>query len=185
MTRHGLFYEKEKMNCKVNSCKSPVECKQLCVAHYNQMRNHGRIIRETPRNHGHRWSPTYRSWLMLRNRCNNKNATDYAYYGAKGVRVCERWNYYLNFIEDMGERPFPGATLDRIDATGNYCKENCRWATRKQQAQSRKYCKLNDELVAEMRLLYVAGMTQAKIAEKFGVGKTTCAYAVTGRSWKA
>lgn len=65
-------------------------------------------------------------------RCNNPNVSSYKYYGGKGVTVCERWSYpgdegFLNFIEDMGERP-KGTTLDRIDVNGNYCKDNFgRW----------------------------------------------------------
>jgi hypothetical protein len=57
----------------------------------------------------------------------------YRYYGGKGVGYDIRWDNFLNFLSDMGERP-SGLTLDRIDANGNYCKGNCRWATRDQQA---------------------------------------------------
>ena len=78
--------------------------------------------------HGHRAkkTPTYGTWSSMRARCNNPNAKNYRWYGAKGVKVCSRWNSFANFLEDMGERPV-GHTLHRFDHDGNYCPENCAW----------------------------------------------------------
>ena len=73
-------------------------------------------------------SPTYVSWRSMRSRCFYKQATQYAYYGGRGITVCERWDSFENFLEDMGVRP-SGTSLDRKDSNGNYSKDNCRWAT--------------------------------------------------------
>lgn len=83
-------------------------------------------------------SLTYRSWKEMRRRCSNPNAHNWRWYGGAGVSVCERWNSYQNFFDDMGERP-PGTSIDRIN-NGNYEPGNCRWATRKQQAESNRGC---------------------------------------------
>lgn len=82
-------------------------------------------------------SLTYRSWKSMIQRCYDTKVPHYKRYGAKGITVCERWQKsFLNFLEDMGER-HKGMTLDRMNSTGNYCKENCRWATNKQQGRNR------------------------------------------------
>lgn len=81
----------------------------------------------------HYMSPTYKSWSMMKDRCDNRNCPVYRYYGGKGISYNSRWGNFLNFLNDMGERP-EGTSLDRIDTSSNYWKSNCRWATREQQA---------------------------------------------------
>lgn len=75
----------------------------------------------------------YNTYMNMLDRCYNPKSSGYQWYGARGISVCRRWrDSFLNFLEDMGERPI-AYTLDRIDSNGHYCRENCRWLDKKRQ----------------------------------------------------
>ena len=104
----------------------------------------------------HGWSPTYRSWMSMKTRCNDPNAAGYHRYGGAGVSVCTRWESFSNFLVDMGERP-DGTSLGRLGDTGNYGPGNCEWQTRKEQAKpgsGNGRAKLTEEQVLCIRSLY-------------------------------
>ncbi len=83
--------------------------------------------------HGH---PLYQAWQAMRRRCFNLNTRDYKYYGGRGITVCERWNDFLLFVQDMGPKPTPKHELDRKDNDGPYSPDNCKWSTRFEQLQN-------------------------------------------------
>lgn len=74
----------------------------------------------------------------MRQRCADKNDVSYAIYGGRGIKVCPEWRSFEKFIADVGEKPTPAHTLDRIDPDGDYEPGNVRWATRKEQSANRR-----------------------------------------------
>lgn len=87
--------------------------------------------------HGMNRSPIYKVWHSMRQRCHNPKASSYKWYGSRGIKVCERWHIFENFLADMGERP-DGMTIDRINNAGDYEPGNCRWVSHFVNCQNRR-----------------------------------------------
>jgi len=84
-------------------------------------------------------SAEYKVWQGIKGRCHNPNHVDYYNYGARGIVVSDEWrNSFETFISDMGNRPTPTSTIERIDGSIGYCKENCCWIEKAEQSKNRR-----------------------------------------------
>jgi hypothetical protein len=127
------------------------------------VRSCGCLHRDTVSTHGLKFSPLYKTWVAMRQRCFDENCTAYPRYGGRGITICERWGKFENFLADMGERP-EGNTLDRIDNSKGYEPSNCRWATNSEQQRNRDCNKLV--------LLHGRQVTAAEAADRVGLPRT-------------
>ena len=117
----------------------------------------------------------YNTWYLMLNRCNNKKAHNYKNYGKRGITVCDEWHDLSKFIEDMEDTHRDGLSLDRIENTLGYCKENCRWATQKEQMNN---CRIN-------HLITFNGITLTvrQWADKIGVKYQTLLMRISSYGW--
>lgn len=122
--------------------------------------------------HGQCSTGAYTSWNNMLQRCTNPRNSAYYMYGAVGITVCGEWSVFENFYTDMGPRP-DGTSLDRIDSKGDYCKENCKWSTPREQANNtsrNKYLTIDGETKTYAEWGRVVGLQSRKISHRIRRG---------------
>lgn len=134
--------------------------------------------------HAYSRTRAYRVWQAMRQRCENPKNTEFRHYGGRGIKVCERWSTFENFLNDMGSPPI-GLTLDRRDNDGHYELSNCRWATRAQQNQNQRRTKLTTGIVQEIRGRFEHGESRASIKTRFPtISSSSISSIINERYWR-
>ena len=160
-----------KGTCKVEGCNNSivVKSRNLCGKHYHKWQRYRDPLHLFPKYHGMTLTPIYRTWGGMKTRCFNPRHKYYHRYGGRGITICERWLDFNNFYLDMGDRP-KGTELDRENNDGNYEPGNCRWVTKKVNANNNRYENPNntEELTSSEKAnywlpvdLYVGGAEHA------------------------
>jgi hypothetical protein len=125
----------------------------------------------TTRTHGMSKTPEYKAWEHMRERCYKTNNPRYHSYGGRGIKVCESWREsFVSFFNDMGFRPGPDFSLERIDNNGDYEPNNCCWATKKEQSQNTRPYLERYPIFKE--IFMNNSISGRKLAEKTGISKT-------------
>lgn len=130
-------------------------------------RSCGCLAQDLATTHGYAKHPLYAVWRQMLGRCENPKHKQYGDYGARGITVCDAWHEVSQFIADMGDRPSPLHSLERVDNNLGYSPENCRWATRAEQNRNRRVTRYFDHLGERLTL--------QEWAERLGISKATLA----------
>lgn len=166
-TPAGRIKWRVKCECGVEKDVQAMSLKRGDTTSCGCLHREGLIARSTK--HGFSHASEYRSFYSMINRCTNPNNQDYSRYGGRGIKVCERWQKFDNFLADMGQKPTPKHTIERNDGNKDYEPSNCRWAT--QREQTRNIC---------TNVKTSSGAILADEADRLGVSRST----LYSRVWK-
>ena len=170
--------------CKISGCYNNVFRDGYCDRHYKRLSKYKDTRAFIPNGLAKQFPREHNSWAGAKARCLCPTNKAYLKYGGRGIKICERWlgpMGFTNFLEDMGPKPsyrkFTSGkgiyTLDRIDNDGDYCPENCRWATAIQQTRNRKIVR-RIEIEGEQKTIQEwateTGLSYATIHQRYEKG---------------
>lgn len=120
--------------------------------------------------HGLSKSTEYKSWTGIKERCYNKNNRRYGDWGGRGIKMCDRWfNSFENFLHDMGKKPTNHHSIERVDVDGDYCIENCKWATVAEQNDNKRNkitYNLNGHILTIKELANIHGIKERTLYQR-------------------
>lgn len=140
----------------------------------------GCLQKENSKKHGLRNHPLYIVWLNMRQRCNNPKVECYPRYGGRGIKVCDRWNKFINFYNDVIEGYQPGYELDRVENDKGYSPDNFQWLEHKLNGQKRDYCKLNLKKAEEIRS---STLPVSELSKHFNVSIGSIRNILNNKTW--
>lgn len=119
--------------------------------------------------HGLSRAPEYRIWWDMKRRCRDPRQIGFKNYGGRGITVCDRWNDFANFYQDMGPRPTPKHSIERKNNDRGYTPENCTWATHKEQANNtrrNRYVVFNGKRMTLTQAIALSGVKEATVKRR-------------------
>jgi len=170
--------------CVIINCKGNHKALGYCAKHYKRVLRYGDPF--CTKRHGMYSTPIYQVWQSMKKRCYNSNCKDYKDYGGRGIIVCDRWlNSFENFYEDMGDKPFPKAQLDREKNNEDYTPDNCRWVTNTVNQQNRRNNVFTKETVKLARQMYEqSNFTRKQLQKIFKVDYANLCYVLRHDTWR-
>jgi hypothetical protein len=179
-------YKKYSLKCSVELCNEPFYALGYCQKHYERNMRYGNPVFTKFEMHGKSHVSEYHIWLGMIQRCYNKNGTGYYRYGARGIKVCNKWREsFIAFIDDMGMKPFDKAQIDRKDNDKDYCPENCRWTTCIENVRNSSSTKLTTQIVFSIRSKsYNSWNEKKEIASIYNISIATIYDILSYRTWK-
>lgn len=125
--------------------------------------------------HGMSEAPEFKIWLQIQTRCYNPNTINWEHYGGKGIGMCARWrDDFMAFYKDMGPRPSPKHSIDRVRIHEGYSPSNCRWATPKEQARNTSrtaWVSLNGKRMSLAEACEITGLNYTSAQERRAAGR--------------
>lgn len=141
ISKPHLCYNTNMKICKVNDCTNVHYGLGFCNKHWRRFRTKGDTegyLHGARYEHGKTGTSEYYSWGNMLKRVLSPNNPAYKWYGARGITVCERWRKFENFYADMGDKPTPKHSIERVNNNGDYEPSNCVWATKETQARNKR-----------------------------------------------